>query len=78
MALEYLLVTFPDKKSVQADDNDVGFTNHTILLPADTYTITVDNGKCVPGNREITLIGTSSAKPMEIAFDRPQTFDRIG
>ena len=36
MAIEYLLVTFPEQRAVLADGNGVGFTNHTLMLPTGT------------------------------------------
>src|SRR4029453_15591587 len=42
MAIEYLLVTYPEQRAVLADGNRVGFTNHTFMLPTDEYLITLD------------------------------------
>ena len=44
MSLEYLLVVFPDERAVLADGDKVGFTNHTLMLPANEYEIALDGG----------------------------------
>jgi hypothetical protein len=68
MAIEYLLVTFPEQRAVLADDAGVGFTNHTLMLPGDEYTITLEGGGCRPAAQVIALAGTSIVKPMVVAF----------
>ena len=68
MAIEYLLVTFPEQRAVLADGEGVGFTNHTFMLPTDEYLITLDGGGTEPPSQDIALSGTSLVKPMVIAF----------
>ena len=68
MAIEYLLVTYPEQRAVLADGNGVGFTNHTLMLPTDEYLITLDGGGCQPPSQDIALSGTSLVKPMVISF----------
>ena len=68
MAIEYLLVTYPEQRAVLADGNGVGFTNHTLMLPTDEYLITLDGGGYQPASQDIALSGTSLVKPMVIAF----------
>jgi hypothetical protein len=68
MAIEYLLVTYPEQRAVLADGNGVGFTNHTLMLPTDEYLITLDGGGYQPPAQDIALSGTSLVKPMVIAF----------
>lgn len=68
MAIEYLLVTYPEQRAVLADGNGVGFTNHTLMLPTDEYLITLDGGGYQPPSQDIALSGTSLVKPMVIAF----------
>jgi len=68
MAIEYLLVTYPEQRAVLADDNGVGFTNHTFMLPTDEYRITLDGTGYQPSSQDIALSGTSLVKPMVIAF----------
>lgn len=68
MAIEYLLVTYPEQRAVLADGNGVGFTNHTFMLPTDEYLITLDGTGYQPPSQDIALSGTSLVKPMVISF----------
>jgi hypothetical protein len=68
MAIQYLLVTYPEQRAVLADDAGVGFTNHTLMLPSDEYIITLDGGGYQPASQDVVLAGTSIMKPMVIAF----------
>ena len=68
MAIEYLLVTFPEQRAVLADGNGVGFTNHTLMLPTDEYLITLEGTGYQPPDHDIALSGTSLVKPMVISF----------
>ena len=68
MAIEYLLVTYPEQRAVLADGNGVGFTNHTFMLPTDEYLITLEGTGYEPPNQDIALSGTSLVKPMVISF----------
>jgi hypothetical protein len=69
MAIEFLLVTFPDQRAVLADGAGVGFTNHILMLPGDEYEIMLEGNSCAPASQVITLAGTSIIKPMVVAFD---------
>lgn len=69
MAIEYLLVTFPEQRAVLADGAGVGFTNHILMLPGDEYDITLEGNSCAPASRVVALAGTSIIKPMVVAFD---------
>lgn len=68
MAIEYLLVTYPEQRAVLADGKGVGFTNHTFMLPTDEYLITLEGVGYAPPNQDIALSGTSLVKPMVISF----------
>src|SRR5438552_12358639 len=68
MAIEYLLVTYPEQRAVLADGNRVGFTNHTLMLPTDEYLITLEGDGYDPPSQDIALSGTSLVKPMVIPF----------
>lgn len=68
MAIEFLLVTFPEKRAVLADGEPVGFTNHTVMLQTGEYEITLEGGGCRPSSRDVALTGTSIPKPMVIDF----------
>jgi hypothetical protein len=68
MAIQYLLVIFPDQRVVLADEEGVGFTNHTLMLPADEYTITLGGEGYQPATQDVVLSGTSIVKPKVIVF----------
>ncbi|WP_141288289.1 hypothetical protein [Ideonella azotifigens] len=70
MSIEYMLVICPDQCPVRADGNGVGFTNHTLLLPSDEYTVTVDTQGCVPESVDVVLSGTSLMRPCVVIFTR--------
>jgi PEGA domain len=68
MAIQYLLVIFPDQRAVLADEESVGFTNHTLMLPADEYIITLGGEGYQPAKQDVVLAGTSIVKPKVITF----------
>src|SRR5688500_6887424 len=68
MSIEYLLVSFAEKRAVLADGAPVGFTNHMMLLPGDEYLITLDGDGYQPLSQDVVLSGTSLVKPMVIGF----------
>jgi hypothetical protein len=68
MAIEFLLVTYPEDRAVLADDKRVGFTNHTLMLPTGEYEITLEGDGYQPDSQDVPLTGTSIPKPMVIAF----------
>ena len=68
MAIEYLLVTYPEQRAVLADGVKVGFTNHTLMLPTDEYLITLDGAGYQPPSQDVALAGTSLVKPMVVPF----------
>ena len=68
MAIEFLLVTYPEQRAVLADGNRVGFTSHTLMLPTDEYLITLEGGGYMPSSQDVPLAGTSLVKPMVISF----------
>ena len=68
MAIQFLLVTFPEERTVLADGSGVGFTNHILMLPGDEYEITLGGGGYSPASRDIALAGTSMVKPMVVNF----------
>lgn len=69
MAMQYLLVTFPQECAVYADGCGVGTTNRVLMLPAGEYEITLDGGACTPFSQDTVLNGTSLANPLEIKFE---------
>ena len=68
MAIEYLLVTFPEQRAVLADGAGVGFTNHILMLPTDEYSITLEGSGYEPSSQDVALVGTSMVKPMVLVF----------
>jgi hypothetical protein len=68
MSLEYLLVVFPEKRAVLADGDPVGVTNHTLMLPANEYTITLDGDATQPPSHDVLLAGTSVVRPKVVSF----------
>jgi hypothetical protein len=68
MSVEYLLVSYTDDRDVLADGDRVGVTNHTILLPADEYIITLSGDGYAPPNQTVVVAGTSIMRPKVITF----------
>jgi PEGA domain len=68
MAVEYLLVTYKDDRDVLVDGDRVGVTNHTILLPANEYIISLSGDGYVPATQTIVVAGTSIMRPRVVAF----------
>jgi hypothetical protein len=69
VGVEYLLVVFAEKRAVLADDDEVGFTNHTLLLPASEYTISLAGSGYTPASIDVVLNGTSVVQPKVVSFD---------
>jgi hypothetical protein len=76
MAIQYLLVTYPDQRAVLADGAGVGFTNHVLMLPGDEYSIALDGEGFQPPSQDIVLAGTSLIRPMVISFTPTATAAR--
>lgn len=68
MSIEYLLVTFREDRTVLADGDSVGVTNHTLMLPANEYTISLEGDSYAPPQQDVVLAGTSVMRPKVIAF----------
>ena len=68
MAIEFLLVNYPEQRAVLADGNKVGFTSNTFMLPTDEYLITLEGTDYTPPSQVVPLTGTSLVKPMVISF----------
>jgi hypothetical protein len=68
MAIEFLLVTYPEQRAVLADGEKVGFTNLTFMLPTDEYLITLEGTGYTPPSQDVPLAGTSLVKPMVVSF----------
>jgi hypothetical protein len=70
MSLEFMLVAFPEERTVQANGNNVGFTNHTLMLPADEYIVTLSGDGYAPASQDVPLVGTSVMKPRVVVFSK--------
>lgn len=68
MSVEYLLVTYPDDRDVLADGDRVGVTNHTIMLQANEYIITLSGDGYVPQSQNVVVAGTSIMRPKVVVF----------
>lgn len=68
MSIEFLLVSFSDDRVVLADGDQVGVTNHILMLPADEYEITLAGGGTDPPSSDVVLAGTSAVRPRVITF----------
>jgi transposase len=68
MSVEYLLVTFPEDRDVLADGDRVGVTNHTILISANEYVISLNGAGYAPTSQDVVVAGTSIMRPMVVAF----------
>ena len=55
-------------RGVLADDDPVGVTNHTLMLPADEYTISLDGAATSPPSQDVILAGTSLVRPKVVTF----------
>jgi hypothetical protein len=68
MSIEYLLVVHKDDRDVLADGDRVGVTNHTLILPADQYIITLSGDGYAPPSEIVALAGTSVVRPKVVTF----------
>ncbi|HVM81093.1 MAG TPA: PEGA domain-containing protein [Stellaceae bacterium] len=70
MSIEYLLVVFPEDRTVLADGDSVGVTNHVLMLPANEYEITLSGQGYTPDSQDVILAGTSVMRPRVVTFDK--------
>jgi hypothetical protein len=68
VAIEFMLVTYSDQRTVYVDGEQVGVTNHTLMLPGDEYKVTLEGAGYSPGSVDVVLAGTSLVRPMVVAF----------
>ena len=68
MNIEFLLVTFSEDRTVLADGDRVGVTNHILMLPANEYTISIEGGGTDPASQDVILAGTSAVRPRVVHF----------
>jgi hypothetical protein len=68
MSMEFLLVTFKESRTVLADGDPVGVTNHVLLIPANEYDITLSGDNYAPPSQTATVMGTSIMRPAVVVF----------
>jgi len=68
MSVEYLLVVYKDDRGVLADGQKVGVTNHTLMIAANEYEITLEGDGYAPPSQDVVLAGTSIMRPKVITF----------
>lgn len=69
MSVEFLLVSYSKgDRTVLADGNSVGVTNHVLMLPADAYEISMEGSGYAPKSQNVVLTGTSIMRPKVITF----------
>lgn len=69
MSVEYLHVVYKKGSlTVLADGDPVGVTNHTLMLPAGEYDVTLDGTGYAPTDQSVTLTDTSIMSPEIITF----------
>lgn len=68
MSVEYLLVVFRESRPVLADGDQVGVTNHTLLIPANEYEITLGGDGYAPTKQDVVVAGTSIMRPKVVSF----------
>jgi hypothetical protein len=66
--LQYMIVIFPETRSVLASGRAVGSTNEIIALPGGRYTITLEGSGFVPSAAEVALVDTTEKDPAVITF----------
>ncbi len=69
MSVEYMLVTYREARTVLADGDAVGVTNHTLMLPANEYTISLAGDGYAPPEQDVILAATSIVRPKVVDFD---------
>jgi len=68
MAMEFLRVTFPETRDVLAGGDPVGVTNQTLMIPADSYEISLSGSGFAPASRTVVVSGTTPDRPLVVAF----------
>jgi hypothetical protein len=70
VSIQFMLVSFPEQRAVQANGTNVGFTNHTLMLPADQYNVTLAEDGYAPQSQDVVLAGTAVMKPLVVIFNK--------
>ena len=69
--MEYIVVTYPEKRTVFIDGEETGSTNTTLRVDEGTHNIHLGEPRDYePKWRRPTVTGTTSTKPMEVLFEK--------
>ncbi len=69
--MQFVVVSFPESRSVLSGGNAVGPTNQTLALNGGTHTFTLsDPPDYAPPAQQVTVAGTSASQPLMLAFTR--------
>ncbi len=66
---EFIIVSFPEDRTVLSGGNEVGPTNQDLVINAGTHTFTLSGTPDYdPPSQQVVVSGTSVVTPMEIEF----------
>jgi hypothetical protein len=67
--MEYVKVKYPTDRLVYIDDEENGYTNEVLRIDAGTHVFRLGNlANYRPASRTVSVEGTTSLEPLEIAF----------
>ncbi len=70
MAVEYVIVRFPQRRAVFVDDYESGVTDKKFRVGPGTHTINLGEPRdYTPKWRRPTVVHTTPLRPMEIVFE---------
>ena len=69
MSVQFLHVVYKEDRAVLADGDKVGFANHTLMLPANEYEISLEGSGYAPSTQSVILAGTSIVRPKVVIFE---------
>jgi hypothetical protein len=71
MAMEFVIVRFPESRTVLIDGEEGGFTNEILRINEGTHNFKLDGPKDYqPAWRRPTVTGTNPNAPMEVNFEK--------
>jgi hypothetical protein len=69
--MEFVIVTFPEKRDVLIDGNVNGKTNQTLMVEAGNHEFTLSGtADFTPKKRNVLVQFTASNDPMRVSFDK--------
>lgn len=69
MAMEFVLVTYPEDRTVYVDGEDNGPTNEVMRVDSGTHDFDLGDSKdYTPDNYHVQVTGTSALEPLTLAF----------